>query len=215
MPYAMAVMGTELLKLCLVERAETLGEALLTAKQRTMQPAAVGERAGLDALGKALGPPGTDLAAERAEHLDLFNLLGDPLLRLPYPRELDVQVQSSAAAGERIAISGASPIDGACTVELVARRDRLTFQPPLRDQFDARELAAYMEVYERANQPRWVMNQVQLSGGRFATHLDIPSQAHGACHVRVFVEGTIGCAAGAADLRIDPPAANISPAVEP
>jgi hypothetical protein len=206
MPYAMAVMGTELLKLCLVERAETLGAALLAAKRRMMQPTSSAGRAALDALGKALGPPLADLAAERAEHLDLFNLLGDPLLQLPYPSVLDVQVQSSASAGERIAISGTSPVDGACTVELAVRRDRLTFQPPLRDRFDASALAGYTEVYERANQPLWVTTQLQLSKGQFAGHLDIPAEARGACHVRVFVEGRGACAAGAADLRIDPPA---------
>ncbi|MBI3837729.1 MAG: hypothetical protein HY288_07320 [Planctomycetia bacterium] len=207
MPYAMAVMGTELLNICLVERAETLGAAMLAAKRRTMRAAGgVGHRAALDALAQSFSPPPADLAAERAEHLDLFNLLGDPLLRLPYPRELEVQVRPTAAAGERIAISGRSPLDGACTVELVVRRDRLTFQPPRRGQFNPSALADYAEVYQHANQPRWAMTQLQLSGGQFGTHLDIPPQARGACHVRVFVENTAGCAAGAADLRIDPPA---------
>jgi hypothetical protein len=184
---------------------------MLAAKRRTIFPVASSQRAALDALAWTLEPLPADLAAERAEHLDLFNLLGDPLLRLPYPRELDVHVKATATAGERIEISGKSPLDGACTVELVVRRDRLTFQAPPRGQFDSRALAGYTAVHQRANQPRWSITQLQLSAGPFATHLDIPLQARGACHVRVFVEGTTGCAAGAADLRIDPPATPSAP----
>jgi hypothetical protein len=199
------VMGTELLDVCFVERERTLGGALLAAKRRMMHPAAEGQRAALDSVAKALTPGQGDLAAERAEHLDLFNLIGDPLLVLPYPRELEVEVRPTARAGERLEISGTSPLDGACTVELVVRRDRLTFQPPRRGAFDPAALASYTEIYRRANEPHWLTTQLPLSAGEFTTHLDIPSQARGACHVRVFVEGSSGCAAGAADLRIDAP----------
>jgi peptidase C25-like protein len=210
MPYAMAVMGSELLHEFFGRRPATIGEAIVAAKRRTMQDPAVPEqRAALDAVGKVFSPSGDDLQAERAEHLDLFNLLGDPLLRLPYPREATIDVGPTATAGGHIRVEGRSPVDGAGTVELVVRRDRLTFQPPRREQFDYQSLAGYAEVYERANEPRLASAAVELVEGRFVTQLDVPSGARGACHVRVFVEGSTGCATGAADVRVDGPASSI------
>ena len=39
-------------------------------------------RKSLDAMCRGLSPPPVDLAAERAEHVLMYQLLGDPLLRL-------------------------------------------------------------------------------------------------------------------------------------
>ncbi len=108
-------------------------------------------------------------------------------------------------AGDRIQVEGRSPVDGSCAVELVVRRDRLTFQPPRRGKFDLNALDEYAAVYEKANEPRLASAAIELVDGRFAAQLEVPSGARGACHVRVFVEGAAGCAAGAADIRIDAP----------
>ncbi len=212
MPYAMTVMGSELLSQVFSERAETLGAAILAAKRHMMEPEKNNrQRAALDAMARAISPTAEDLHAERAEHLDLFNLLGDPLLRLPYPREVQITVEPTAESGTTIQVSGDSPLDGACTVELVVRRDRLTFQPPRRGSFDSAVLDDYAEVYQRANDPRLASAQVQVHDGRFTARLDIPPQARGACHVRVFVQAADACAAGAADIRIDRPTVAATP----
>jgi hypothetical protein len=208
MPYAMCVMGSELLQQCFVERPETLGDAILAAKRRMMQtdnPSL--QRAALDALAKLLSPTADALDAELAEHLDLFNLLGDPLLRIAYPRELTVQVAPTAMPGQTISIAFDSPVGGSCTVELDVRRDRLTFQPPRRPRFDPQALAGYAAVYQRANDPRLAAAQITLEKGPSKTRLDVPADARGSCHVRVFVTGVEGCAIGAADIRIEEKAA--------
>ena len=208
MPYAMSVMGSELLQQCFVERPETLGDAILAAKRRTMKTDHPSRsRAALDAVAQAFSSAAGDLEAERAEHLDLFNLLGDPLLRIPYPWEVKVRVAATAIPGQTISISLDSPLAGSGVVELAVRRDRLTFQPPRRPRFDPGLLAGYADVYERANDPRWVQARVTLKTGRHETRLEVPSEARGACHVRVFVEGAEGCAIGAADIRIEEKAA--------
>jgi hypothetical protein len=205
LPYAMATLGAELLDQCFHKHPLTIGDAILEAKRRSVGPATSSLRLALDATAKALWPAGTDLEAERIEHLDLFHLLGDPLLRLPHPRPLDVRVGPTAVSGRPLEVSGRSPLDGTCTVELVVRRDRLTFQPPPRGQFDPRSLAQYAEIYERANEPRLASRKLELVEGMFHTELDVPPEARGACHVRVFVEGSRDCAAGAADVRLEPP----------
>jgi hypothetical protein len=207
MPYGMAVLGAELLAECFGRRPATIGELIVAAKRRTMDPSSDSpHRATLDGVAKAFSSlTGGDLEAERAEHLDLFALLGDPLLRLPYPREIDLEVKPTAAAGSRIEVAGNSPIAGACTLELVVRRDRLTFEPPRRGEFDPRLLAEYGDVYKRANEPRLAATKIRTLGGRFRGQLEAPAAARGACHVRVFVEGAGGCAAGAADVRLHAP----------
>lgn len=205
MPYAMAVMGTELLHEYFVGQPETLGDAILSAKQRTVKAKGGGQRIVLDAIAGMLSGTKADLAAERAEHLDLFNLIGDPLLRLPRAEAVNVKAPRLATAGDELEISGSSPIEGTCVVELVVRRDRLTFEPPARDRLDQATLAAYGEIYQRANEPRLASVRATLDDGSFATKIKVPDDARGPCHVRVFVEGLESCAAGAADIRIEAP----------
>jgi hypothetical protein len=209
MPYGMAVLGSELLEEYFTNRPATIGELVLAAKRGTMRPTPeTKQRATLDAVGKLFAPlVGGDPAAERAEHLDLFQLLGDPLLRLPYPREIELQVEPTASAGGQIQVSGNSPIAGACTLELVVRRDRLSFAPPRRAQFNPRRLSEFAETYRRANEPRLAFLELKTVGGPFRAQLPAPPAARGACHVRAFVEGTTDCAAGAADVRLHGPAA--------
>lgn len=210
MPYAMSVMGSELLRACFVERSETLGDAMLSAKRRmirTDQPSRL--RQSLDAAARMMSPTGGQLEAELAEHLDLFNLLGDPLLRLPRPRELRVEAPSTALAGQEISISINSPVEGHGTLELAVRRDRLTFQPTRRRSFDSTSSDEYRETYQRANEPRLATLQIKLRQGPTMARLNVPAEARGACHVRVFVEGAEGCAAGAADIRIEAPQAAV------
>jgi len=205
MPYAMCVLGMGLLKECFHERRETIGEVLLYAK-RTMvlAPRDDARSRQFDALAATLNPGGGDLAEERLEHLDLFNLLGDPLLRLRHPREALVEAAPTAIAGGRLTVRGASPIDGEALVELVVRRDRLTFRPPGRVEYSPspESVAEYQATYEQANDPRLTSSRVKVARGRFQTELEVPANAWGGCHVRVFVQGRAECAAGSADVTV-------------
>ena len=206
MPYAMAVLGTGLMDQCFRRHCPTLGQALLRAKQDMMKRPEQGDRrrAMLDGIAKAISPAPNRLAAERAEHLLLLNLIGDPMLRLRHPKEVKLKVPPIAAAGGPLNVSGTSPVDGRGKVELVVRRDRLTFKPPAREKYPQTpgELARFQEVYERANDRRLASADVAVEGGRFAARLDVPQNARGTCHVRVFVEGTEDFALGAAVVKI-------------
>jgi hypothetical protein len=204
MPYGMTVLGSALLEQCFGQMPETLGDALLAAKRRTMSTDKPGRyRAALDAVARTISPTAGQLEAERAEHLDLFNLLGDPLLRVAYPRTIEVTVSPTAPSGRPIAVSLSTPISGSGVVELAVRRDRLTFKPPRRGQYDPQDLASYGQTYHLANEPRLSATQVAFEKGSFTTQLEVPAEARGPCHVRVFLEGPGGCAAGAADVRIE------------
>ena len=205
MPYAMAVLGREMLVATFQARPPTLGEAVLEAK-RAMAAADRGDpsRKALDEAAAALGPSGEDLAAERLEHLALFNLIGDPLIRIPRPRDLQLDVIQTAVVGDRLTVRGESDVQGRCTVELVVCRDRLAFKPPPRDD-DSRSpasLAEFQDTHRRANDQRLAWAETDARKGVFQTSLTIPPEARGRCHVRVFIEGESDCAAGAADIII-------------
>jgi hypothetical protein len=72
-----------LLRACFDDNQPAIGDILLEAQQRTRRDATDDElRKSLDAMCCGLSPPPVDLAAERAEHVLMYHLLGDPLLRL-------------------------------------------------------------------------------------------------------------------------------------
>jgi hypothetical protein len=126
------------------------------------------------------------------------------LLSLVHPDEVRVSADGTARAGDRIAASGECPFDGRAIVELVVRRDRLTFKHQARDDFGASsEPDDYRRTYVAANNTRLAAVQVPVSQGRFRTELVVPENARGACHVRVFVQGRGRFAAGAADVVVE------------
>jgi hypothetical protein len=149
-------------------------------------------------------PMKADLADQRREHVDLFNLLGDPLLRMPQPHEVRMTAPADARAGETIKISGKSPIGGRAVVEFVVRRDRMVETPPAREHYDQSPagLAEFTTTYARANDTRLAAEEVELSPGEFTLSIGVPAEARGECHVRVYIEGTEGYALGSADVKV-------------
>src|SRR4051794_27489311 len=118
MPYAMAVMGDALMQEYFERRPATLGDAIFAAKRKTMTPIddvehPVGlNRMLLDGLAAFMSSSKDDLEAERREHLHIFNLLGDPMLKLDYPAGVELECARDASPGERVRISGRSSIAG-------------------------------------------------------------------------------------------------------
>lgn len=208
MPYAMTLLACGLSDQLFTDRGETLGDAVLAAKramlaQRSDDP----RRAMLDALAKAVSPAPKLLAAERAEHVRMFNLLGDPLLKLHHPKGVELAVPASAVAGARLPIRGKCEVEGKATIELVVARGRLTFPCPPRREYpgDDASLSAFQEVYRRANDPRLASLETPSAGGRFAAELQVPPDARGECHIRVFIEGKDAFAQGAAPVQVTSP----------
>lgn len=83
MPYGNTVMGYELLRACFQDQPAELGDVLRLAQARVLTPTPNDQmRSALDGLADALSPAPVDLAAERREHVLMYQLVGDPLLRL-------------------------------------------------------------------------------------------------------------------------------------
>jgi len=206
MPYALTVMATNLTDECFRGRSATLGEALLHAKQNMLKDPGKDDarRAMLDSIAATIGPADKELAAERAEHVLMFNLIGDPLLSLRLPKPMEVHVTKSVPAGGSLQIEGDSPIDGLATVELVLRRDRIRGSWPSRSVYPANdaELASLDEVYRRANDRRVRSVELAIRAGRFHVRIDIPAETAGECHVCVFVAGKSDMAIGSAAVDV-------------
>jgi hypothetical protein len=91
MPYGNTIMGCELLRACFQDRPVAVGDVLRLAQRRVLAPSSKEQpnkdqlRATLDGMAEVLSPPPVDLAAERREHVLMYQLIGDPLLRLRRP----------------------------------------------------------------------------------------------------------------------------------
>jgi hypothetical protein len=213
MPYAMAVMGDELLKEFFAHRRGTLGELVMHAKRELgADSAEQGEssrlsRRLLDNLAAALSPSREALAAERREHVLLFNLLGDPLLRLRHAQSAVLDVPAEVHAGTPLKVICKTEIGGRGWLELVCRRDRWRIPPPRRAQFDASDtaLSAYSETYAAANDHRWSAMELDCEPGSIETVLAVPAEARGPCYVRVMIAGEQQHALGSATVFIRRP----------
>ncbi|MBW8886026.1 MAG: hypothetical protein JF612_14905, partial [Planctomycetia bacterium] len=170
MPYGMAVMGDALMQEYFEHRPATLGEAILAAKRRTMgriddEEHPVGlNRVLLDSVAAVMSPNQDQLEAERREHLHIFNLLGDPMLRLTYPQSIELQASSESAPGEKIRITGRSAVAGRGTLELICRRDCSIKQTPTRERFDPRDkaLAEYQPVLSVVSQSGYALGATNV-----------------------------------------------------
>jgi Peptidase family C25 len=105
MPYGNTIMGCELLRACFQDRPEVLGDVVRLAQRRVLAPATKDPsskdqlRMTLDGMAEALSPPPVDLVGERREHVLMYQLIGDPLLRLHRPA---AEVAQSKAAATRV-----------------------------------------------------------------------------------------------------------------
>jgi hypothetical protein len=186
----------------------TLGEIVLHAKQKMMQPATEApggdQRQLLDAVAKVISPMPDQLEDERHEHLSLFNLLGDPLLRLPRSQSVRVQAPRYLLAGERAKVQLECDVGGMCAIDLVCRRDRLRQSAPERPHYDGRDrvLREYRDVYLMANDPAWYVQSIECQPGTTELEFEVPADAHGQCHVRAFVSGVQQAALGSADVFV-------------
>ena len=211
MPYGMAVLATGLMDQVFQQQRSTLGQVMLAAKRtlatpppKTTNGAQATTRQLLDALAGAFASSPQLLAAERREHLQLINLLGDPLLRIRQPRGIQITAPPMAQAGDITSLRIESEIAGTCSVELICRRGQLRNPAPARPTYVATPsaLSLYDRTYEDANRQTWSRQQFTIPAGSFDVELPIPAAARGACQLRVYVTGKNAHALGIRNLFV-------------
>ena len=204
MPYAMSVLSVEMMNGYFRGDCETLGQLVLGAKQRMMQkPDDDKYRQSLHLLGSLLSPTGVTLDAECKEHLQLMQLIGDPLLRLKRAKGLDLAIsppegqvatngRPAYSQGDQIKVVGKTDSPGAILVELSYQRGRSRHRPSARGNYDS-SAAAFAEMqrdYLNAHDSVCVRTLVQSSGGSFEANLKVPENCSGRCDVRAILLGS-------------------------
>ncbi len=196
MPYGMSVLAAHMLDACFLEREATIGEILMRGKQRSMLQTPpdddpLSRQNILDAIAETLSPPGHSLAAEREDHLYLINLLGDPMMRIPHPKEMSLDVPTKAKAGETIVVRGEVPESGRLRIELVLSRDRdppqLSKRPFYLDQDEIHE--EMIRTYQAANLRTIFEVERDVGSGQFEVELTLPEDAFGKHFIRCFLCG--------------------------
>jgi Peptidase family C25 len=215
MPYAMSVMSSSMMYECFAQHRETIGEVMLYAKRSMMEeitdqsdPRFV-QRQLLDAAASLLTMNGdkTPLLDERRDHVALFHVLGDPLLRLREPLPVSVDATAEAQAGSDLSLTIHSPLAGHCTLELACRRDLTKVPFTSRSEFDDsdRAMAAFSVAYRQANDQSWQTRTLELKDNQVATTtFAIPDDARGPCVLRAHVAGPNGEGLGATTLFVRP-----------
>ncbi|QDS96675.1 Gingipain R2 precursor [Roseimaritima multifibrata] len=160
LPYGNAVVATGLIRAVYEDHAPRLGDAWRTALREVAtaseaNPELKKRRTMIDTLATLISPTAANLPAERREHMQLYNLLGDPTLRLLQPQKLPLNVAGNVPAGNPITITGTSPIDGTLTLSLHRAIGSLPAGTPLEDRHQLANSTevARDQVIVKAKQP--------------------------------------------------------------
>ncbi len=232
MPYGMSQFSTELIEGCFQDRLETLGEMVLQSKRRIWQtnqsmpsePEANTQSLAPDAdnpsvrfsqfrqklqkligqMAAALSPEGHDLTNERREHVRLMNLLGDPLLRIRQPKELPMQCDATADAGESIEVTCEVPFPCRLKMELALSRDRLPAGIEAVRDFDGSDTQrdAMQRNYTKASDLTLVSSEQEVTPGTFRHQLLVPADSRGRYVVRVYAYGENEWATGSKRITV-------------
>ncbi len=170
MPFGMTVLATGLMDGYFEGRRPTLGEIWFASQQRLMARRLPLRDRWLEWTARRLSPKPELLASEKREHVFLFNLLGDPLLRLPQPQRATLAVLSPASRAEPLVISVDVPFSGRGYLTLMNPRQTPRFPLAERTQYrsDRPSAALLTEQYHRANDLIWKRMPVEFS--RDGTH---------------------------------------------
>lgn len=186
MPYGNATAAIGLIQGVYEERHGSLGGAWLSAVQKMVATPKDSEKSSarviVDAMAAMVSPAGTVLSDERQEHTRLYNLLGDPTMRLTHGQK--VQITNKAwqdASQQPIDLELVSPLTGQMT---------LSVEHPLGSAPGAdpnHTLVQQMTIEVRSGEP--VLPKLRLD-----------DSLRGSFVVRAFVKGVSGWASGASQL---------------
>jgi hypothetical protein len=165
--------------LCAAKPPDRLGDSWLRLKENL----AKGKIDGISfwLLDKADGDPNIPQATQRLEHLEMFVLLGDPVLRLPViATDVKLTVAGMVEASGTITVTGLVPERLAGGNVRVTLERPLTSEPAdlegLPEKKDERA-AVMLANHERANRFVLVAREATIKDGRFEVKLEVPGKA--------------------------------------
>jgi Peptidase family C25 len=125
MPYGNAAAAIGLIQATYHGRSRRLGDAWLKTLQELATPTAndpelQSRRMMVDGIATVLGG-GTRVDDERREHMQLYNWLGDPTLRMAMDQPVEIAAGQDAVVGQAWGLAGTTPIAGSMTIEIHRR----------------------------------------------------------------------------------------------
>ena len=210
MPGGMGLLSMAMLDEYFDGSAETLGEVILKAKLEMIRGDKEFEdfRKLIESMSKTLLPD-KKFADECTDHVQLMQLLGDPLLRVQRADQIDVSAPKSATAGDTIKLSGS--IDhqthkgsGPLQIRISYQRDRIKHRFKRRRKFASTptELAKFQVAYDQARDLVCVEQTASMVEGKFEAEIEIPDFTYGDCVITCYMSGADGIAAGSAKIKI-------------
>jgi hypothetical protein len=200
-PYSNGVLAKEMLDALYVGDAPTVGELLTEMKRRILDAAPGDEmREHLEKLAAAMYEKEPEKRRQdRADHLNLYNLFGDPCVRIARPARMTVAAPATAVPGTSLTVTGHADFDGTAIVELVRRHE----PPPKAPPGGKKTAEEFRAVYDAANSHGVAKTEVAVKKGDFTAAIAVPADAApGQAAVRVYLTGKAASAAGGAELTI-------------
>jgi hypothetical protein len=191
-PYGNAVLAYEVQLAVLDARPATIGEAMMAAKRGSIENADEFRTMidGLAATQPDLGP--VEQATIRVQHLDMYNLLGDPALSMAYPAgaaTFDSGVPASDPSGT-LHVTGTTPgLDsGSALVTLEVERD-VILQELATINPDKPDTATVQANWAKASDKVLFSTTATVTGGQFAADVEVPaSLPDGPYYLKVYAD---------------------------
>lgn len=212
MPYGNAIAAQGLMHAVYEDRVERLGEAWLRAQRELAtdvadDPHLAQRRALVDLLATALSPDKDKLGDERLEHLHLYNLLGDPTLRLRHPQELTLAAPRSVVAGEAIEIQGVATHGGELTLSVCYLPGSVPVEKAGANGVGGAEgeVVEQVAIYEQANCIEVAELEIaNHQGGPFKARIVLPANVRGSLKIVGRMEGGDRWSTGATPIIVRP-----------
>lgn len=219
-PYGLAMLSNGLLDQFYQQRTETLGEIVHLAKRSMLEekplrtpiqvpPIAKSRQLQMiESIASAMSPQDYDLRQERLEHVWEMHLIGDPLLRPRYPREIQLEVPKRVAPGQQLLVQGKLTDRTNLQVELALRRQDLPADIASEsvDSDSEQGRQGYQGRYERANAKVIARLESVKESGDFDMQFQIPEDLpRGRYCIRAFGETAENWSTGYAEFTVRPP----------
>jgi len=160
----------------------------------------------IDTMAWLSDPTSGRLQEQLVDHVHLFQLFGDPLLRIPLPDTMTLETPESVTAGNTLTIRGISDNAATIVAELATPRKQPISVPKDRIPFRLTDMSReeFMKTYLAANNRalQYSVGRTNESGGAFEISLPIPENLEGKYIIRVFSSGKTGVSIASKNVTI-------------
>lgn len=197
MPYGISIFSTGLMDGYFRNRSPTLGAAFLSGQQRLASKQLPARIRWIKWLAKVASPKPELLDAEQAEHLRLFNLFGDPLLRLPLAESAELVAVKTISADAPLSVAITVPFAGKGRLILTKPLDQLPGPAKARKVYPQTEadFRKFSAEYRRVNDR--ILHERSIEFPKAGTYqlepaFTIPKSVNGKCQLVLYLENPQG-----------------------